>query len=116
MRLLIGDDRLGDPKFATRAGRRQHIAELYDILRPWFADKTRAEIQKAAQAKGVPFGPVFTPAELFQNEQYVARSFLADVAHPTLGRLLMPQLPVQWNGRSFAPRPAPSLEATELAA
>ena len=26
---------------------------------------------------------------------------------PTLGKLRLPQLPVQWNGRSFAPRPAP---------
>lgn len=115
-RALIGDERLNESRFATRAGRRQHIAELYDILRPWFADKTRAEIQKMAQAKGVPFGPVFSPAELIATEQYVARSFLAEMTHPTLGRLLMPQLPVQWNGRSFAPRPAPSLQEAEFAA
>jgi crotonobetainyl-CoA:carnitine CoA-transferase CaiB-like acyl-CoA transferase len=115
-RALIGDERLADPKFATRAGRRQHIAELYDLLRPWFADKTRAEIQKLAQAKGVPFGPVVSPAELIDTEQYVARSFLSEMRHPTLGKLLMPQLPVQWNGRSFAPRPAPSLQKAELAA
>jgi crotonobetainyl-CoA:carnitine CoA-transferase CaiB-like acyl-CoA transferase len=106
---LIGDKRLDDPKFATRAGRRQHIAELYDVLLPWFADKTRAEIQKAAQARGVPFGPVFTPAELLKTEQYVARGFLAAMEHPSLGKLGLPQLPVQWNGRSFAPRPAPEL-------
>jgi crotonobetainyl-CoA:carnitine CoA-transferase CaiB-like acyl-CoA transferase len=116
LRRLIADARLEDPKFATRAGRRQHIAALYQILAPWFADKTRAEIGRAAQAMGVPFGPIFTPAELLANEQYVARSFLAEVTHPTAGRLLMPQLPVQWNGRSFAPRPAPSLERAELAA
>jgi crotonobetainyl-CoA:carnitine CoA-transferase CaiB-like acyl-CoA transferase len=107
-RALIGDARLGDPKFESRAGRRQHIAELYAILTPWFADKTRAEIQSLAQAKGVPFGPIFSPAELLETEQYVARGFLAELEHPTLGRLRMPQLPVQWNGRSFAPRPAPS--------
>jgi crotonobetainyl-CoA:carnitine CoA-transferase CaiB-like acyl-CoA transferase len=115
-RALIGDRRLEDEKFTTRAGRRRHIAELYEIITPWFAGRTRAEIQSAAQAKGVPFGPVFTPAELLETEQYVARSFLTTMAHPTLGRLLMPQLPVQWNGRSFAPRPAPSLEQAELAA
>ena len=77
--------------------------------RRWFADKTRAEIQAQAQAKGVPFGPVFSPAELLETEQYVARGFLAELEHPTLGRLRMPQLPVQWNGRSFAPKPAPAL-------
>ena len=38
------------------------------------------------------------------------------MTHPALGKLLMPQLPVQWNGRSFAPRPAPSLARAELAA
>ena len=86
-RALIGDPRLGDPKFETRAGRRQHIAELYAILTPWFADKTRAEIQSLAQAKGVPFGPIFSPAELLETEQYVARGFLAELEHPTLGPL-----------------------------
>ena len=116
LRRLIADPRLEEPRFATRTGRRQHIAELYAILTPWFADKTRDEIGRTAQAKGVPFGPIFTPAELLANEQYLARSFLAEVTHPTAGRLLMPQLPVQWNGRSFAPRPAPSLQQAELAA
>ena len=115
-RALIGDPRLDDAKFNTRAGRRQNIAELYAILLPWFAGKTRAEIQKAAQARGVPFGPIFSPSELLATEQYVARGFLAEVTHPTLGRLRLPQLPVQWNGRSFAPRAAPELGLPELAA
>jgi crotonobetainyl-CoA:carnitine CoA-transferase CaiB-like acyl-CoA transferase len=106
-RALIGDPRLLDEKFNIRADRRRHIAELYAILRPWFADKTRAEIQRAAQAKGVPFGPIFSPTELLDTEQYVARGFLAEMTHPALGTLRLPQLPVQWNGRSFAPRPAP---------
>lgn len=110
-RALIGDARLNDPKFSTRAGRRKHIGELYAALAPWFADKTREEIQNAAQAKGVPFGPVFSPAELMQTEQYLSRGFLAEMVHPTLGALRLPQLPVQWNGRSFAPRPAPELAA-----
>ena len=103
---LIGDPRLRDAKYNTRAGRRQNVAEIYAILTPWFADKTRAEIQKTAQAKGVPFGPIFSPAELLDTEQYVARGFLAKI-----GDLRMPQLPVQWNGRSFASKPAPELPA-----
>lgn len=113
---LIGDPRLKDQKFSTRAGRRASVAELYEIVRPWFRDKTRLEIQSMAQGRGVPFGPVFSPSELLETEQYVARGFLAEIEHPTLGRLRLPQLPVQWNGRSFAPRPAPSLPRQELAA
>ena len=111
VRALIGDPRLDDVKFATRARRRQNVGALYEIIRPWFADKTRREIQALAQAKGVPFGPVFSPVELLAAEQYLARGFFAEVAHPTLGTLRLPQLPVQWNGRSFAPRPAPELPA-----
>ena len=87
LRTLIGDPRLQDERFNTRAGRRQHIGELYSILTPWFQGKTRAEIQSAAQAKGVPFGPIFSPAELLETEQYVARGFLADMEHPALGTL-----------------------------
>ncbi len=115
-RTLIGDPRLGDRKFATRASRRDNIAALYAILTPWFADKSRAEIQSLAQSRGVPFGPIFSPAELFDTEQYVARGFLAELRHPTVGRLRLPQLPVQWNGRSFAPRLAPDPPVAELAA
>ena len=108
---LIGDRRLDDTKFVTRANRRRNVARLYEVIMPWFAERTRQEIQALAQAKGVPFGPVFSPSELLETEQYVARGFLAAVAHPRLGRLRLPQLPVQWNGRSFAPRPAPELPA-----
>ncbi|MFO1079026.1 MAG: CoA transferase [Reyranellaceae bacterium] len=110
-RTLIGDPRLDDPKFATREGRRRHIAELYAVLRPWFAARTKQEIGTTAQARGVPFGPVLSPAELLHTEQYLARGFLAELSHPALGALRLPQLPVQWNGRSFAPRPAPNLAA-----
>ena len=106
---LIGDPRLADPKFASRAGRRANITELYTILTPWFQGKTRLEIQALAQAKGVPFGPIFTPAELLRTEQYVARGFLAELNHSKLGPFRLPQLPVQWNGQSFAPRQAPEL-------
>ena len=81
--------------------------EIEGVIPDRLRDKTRAEIQSRAQAKGVPFGPVFSPAELLETEQYVARGFLADMEHPRLGKLRLPQLPVQWNGRSFAPRPAP---------
>lgn len=109
LRTLIGDPRLADDRFATRAGRRRHIDALYEILVPWFAGRTRADIQRLAQTRGVPFGPVFSPAELLEAEQYRARDFLATVHHHTLGSLRMPRLPVQWNGRSFTPTAAPSL-------
>lgn len=113
MRALVGDSRLTAARFASRAGRRQHIAELYGILRPWFASRTRAEVQREAQAKRVPFGPVLTPAELLATEQYAARAFFADLTLSSGACVRIPQLPVQLNGRSFAPRAAPPLPREE---
>lgn len=113
VRALIGDPRLTAAKFASRAGRRQHVAELYDILRPWFAKRSRADVQREAQAGRVPFGPVFTPAELLVAEQYAARAFFADLTLAGGARVRMPHLPVLWNGCSFAPRAASPLPCRE---
>jgi hypothetical protein len=41
MRILIGDPRLDAAKFTNRASRRRSVAELYEIIAPWFAAKTR---------------------------------------------------------------------------
>ncbi|MET0295419.1 MAG: CoA transferase [Phenylobacterium sp.] len=116
IRELIADPRLDAPEFSSRSRRRSNVGTLYDVLRPWFADKTRLQIQALAQARGVPFGPVFTPAELLTTEQYQARGFLAEVEAAASGRLRAPQLPVKWNGRTFAPAPAPGLETAEAVA
>jgi crotonobetainyl-CoA:carnitine CoA-transferase CaiB-like acyl-CoA transferase len=98
LRELTDDPRLGDPRFATRAGRMENGARLYAILRPWFAERDREAIYAAAQACGVPLGPVYGPADLLDDPQYVARGFIA-----SLGGLRLPQLPVRWNGGYFAP-------------
>ena len=90
LRDLVGDPRLGDPAFATRAGRIAHRATLTAILAPWLAARSRAEIRAAAQSRRVPIGPVRWPAELPSDAQYRAQEFLA--------RDGMPRLPLAWDG------------------
>ncbi len=97
---LVGDARLNDPRYATRPERRRLITEIYDMLKPWCATRTRAEIYTAAQARGIPFGTVVTPFELLGDPQMSDRSFIVDMAG-----LKMPRLPVLWNGAGFAPVP-----------
>jgi crotonobetainyl-CoA:carnitine CoA-transferase CaiB-like acyl-CoA transferase len=97
---LIGDPRLNDPRFATRPERRRLVGEIYDVLKPWCAVRTRAQIYEAAQARGIPFGAVVTPFELIDDPQMVDRGFIVDMAG-----LKMPRLPVLWNGAGFAPTP-----------
>lgn len=91
LRDVIGDPRLHDPRFATNPKRGENRAALLEIIGPWFAARTRAEITAAAQARRVPIGPVRWPAELLQDAQYRARDFL--------GADGMPALPVGWDGQ-----------------
>lgn len=97
---LVGDSRLSDQRFATRPNRRLHVTEIYDVLKPWCAQRTRRQIYAAAQARGIPFGAVVTPFELIADPQMLDRGFIVD-----MGDLKMPRLPVLWNGAGFAPAP-----------
>ena len=97
---LVGDARLNDPRFATRPERRRLIGDIYAVMRPWCATRTRAEIYAAAQGRGIPFGTVVTPFELLGDPQMIDRGFIVDMAG-----LKMPRLPVLWNGSGFAPSP-----------
>lgn len=104
LRRLVGPSGLDDAKFDERADRIRHVAEMYEVLTPWFAARGREEIYAAAQAAGVPLGPVYSPHDLLTDPQNLARDFIRVMVHPGLGGLHMPRLPVLWNGRGFVPR------------
>lgn len=105
LRRLVGPSPLDDAKFDDRAGRIRHVRAMYEILAPWFAARGREEIYAAAQEAGVPLGPAYTPHDLLDDPQYLARDFIAAMPHAELGALRLPRLPVLWNDRGFPPRP-----------
>jgi crotonobetainyl-CoA:carnitine CoA-transferase CaiB-like acyl-CoA transferase len=89
---VVGDPRLKeDPRFATGPLRTANRAALLEVIGPWFAARSRAEITAAMQARRVPVGPVKWPAELLEDAQYRARDFLGPDG--------MPALPVAWDGQ-----------------
>ncbi len=106
---LVGDPELAGAPFGERESRARRIDELYERVLPWFATRSRHDIYRAAQERGVPLGPVRTIDELRADPQYVARAFLTKVRHALLGDLVVPRLPLLWDGEGFAPRPAPTL-------
>lgn len=91
LRDLVGDHRLREDRFHTRAGRLFGRAALVEALGPWFAARSRAAITAAAQAARVPIGPVRAPTELLRDPQHAARGFLAPDG--------VPAMPLVWNGR-----------------
>jgi len=86
-----------------RAGRRKHITE------PTTSSAcSRARRAPRSRRRRKPRGAfVRSSRGRAARERAVRDAFVpAETKHPVLGKLLMPQLPVQWTAGSFAPRPA----------
>ena len=68
---------------------------------------SRQDIHLAALANRLPLGPVYSPHELAQDRQNLARSFLRPVSVGSGRNILLPRLPVLWNGRAIEPGTLP---------
>jgi len=93
VRAMFPDLPLVDPSALPHA---QRATALTKTVAPWLAERTRAEIYAEARQHGVPLGPVYTPAELLDDEQYLARDFL--VGGGSVDGMLFPRSPMTWNG------------------
>jgi crotonobetainyl-CoA:carnitine CoA-transferase CaiB-like acyl-CoA transferase len=101
---LIGDPRLEDPELNTRQGRRANAMLINDVVKPWYAARTRREVYEASKAAGLPMAPVFAVRELLDDPQYAAQRFLAPSgARHAPTHWLVPTVPTVWNGQRFIP-------------
>jgi crotonobetainyl-CoA:carnitine CoA-transferase CaiB-like acyl-CoA transferase len=83
--VLGRDDLPADPRFAERAARTQHRAELVPILAAAFAQGPTAVWLEELEAAGVPCGPVNTVDAVAADPHVQARGMLADLDVPGLG-------------------------------
>jgi benzylsuccinate CoA-transferase BbsF subunit len=101
-----------DPRFGTLAGRREHLADLDELVSAWTGDRDAHGVMDQLQAAGVPCGVVQSGEDLFYDPHLRDRGFIADVEHPTLGRIQLPAVPVTVSGGGIdAPRCADMLGA-----
>lgn len=107
-------DLIENPKFATDELRRHYEAELAEAIEAWAAELTTNEAVALLNGAGVPSSPIATVAEAWSSDQVSARELASVVEHPELGRLMVPEQPVQF---SQVPRghrrSAPALNAHE---
>jgi crotonobetainyl-CoA:carnitine CoA-transferase CaiB-like acyl-CoA transferase len=99
-----------DAKFATAKDRRENFLEVTGILEKIFKTKTRDEWIEIllAEGGGMAFSPVLELTELASDPQVVANEYIADVDHPTLGKVKMAGMPIKFSEtpaeiREFAP-------------
>jgi crotonobetainyl-CoA:carnitine CoA-transferase CaiB-like acyl-CoA transferase len=100
LREVIDDPRLREPRFSERVERRKNAGYINSIIEQAFAHLTRAQIRDLALEKRLPLGPVWSPAELASDPQNVAREFLRQVSAQSGETLLLPRLPLLWNGKA----------------
>ena len=97
-----------DVRFRTAAARLQNIDALQDEIEKVFATRPTGHWVKKLDAAGVPGGPVFDYVQAFDNEHARARHMVAEIDHPTIGRMKILGNPVKASAelaRSRTPAP-----------
>jgi crotonobetainyl-CoA:carnitine CoA-transferase CaiB-like acyl-CoA transferase len=79
-----------DPKYATHTARGENQAELEGIVAEWASRHTAAEIDRLLNEAGVICGPIYTIADIFEDEQFRAREMLVKHVDPEFGEYVGP--------------------------
>src|SRR5215470_658464 len=107
----LGVDALGsDPRFATRADRLEHRAELDAALAPIFRGRPVAHWMEVLEQVDVLCAPINNYPELVRHPQVVATGLITRQAHPRAGTFTTMATPVKLEKTPGTIRtPAPSL-------
>ncbi len=86
------DDLLEDARFATAPARKQHRAELYELIRSWIRGKKRQELWDGLREIDYFGAPVLSMGEVIEDPHIKERKAFIDRNHPTAGptKLLAP--------------------------
>ena len=79
-----------DPRFSTHLARGEHQDEIEGKIRDWAAERDAAEIDQVLNAAGVICGPVYTIADIFEDEHFRARDMLLRHEDPEFGEYVGP--------------------------
>jgi formyl-CoA transferase len=79
-----------DPRFATHLARGENQEELEGIVAAWAKRHTAAEIDRLLNDAGVICGPIYTMADIFDDEHYRARDMLVTHEDPDFGEYVGP--------------------------
>ncbi len=79
-----------DPKYATHLARGENQEELEGIVADWAGRHTAADIDRLLNDAGVICGPIYTIADIFEDEQFRAREMLVKHMDPEFGEFFGP--------------------------
>jgi crotonobetainyl-CoA:carnitine CoA-transferase CaiB-like acyl-CoA transferase len=93
---LVGGGLAQEGRFKTVEGRLRHREQLNEALRQWTLDMDAFEIRDRLQRAGVPCGVVQTGEDLTNDPHLRDRGFIVAVENPRLGRVVLPNFPLQF--------------------
>jgi formyl-CoA transferase len=93
-----------DPRFATHLARGENQREIEAIVAEWAGARTAAEIDQVLNDAGVICGPIYTIADIFEDEQYRARDMLLKHVDPEFGEYVGPGMVPKFSGTPCAVR------------
>jgi crotonobetainyl-CoA:carnitine CoA-transferase CaiB-like acyl-CoA transferase/sulfur carrier protein ThiS len=108
-RALDLEELLEDPRFADNPTRVAHRKEIVPIIEKRLAKLTRADIVERLRKAAVPVGPINSLDEVFADPVVRHLGLIAEVDHPTAGRVRAPGIPVRLSGTPPSVRSHPPL-------
>ena len=103
-------DLAADPRFRENAGRIERYQELAAILEEVFQQDTTANWLSRLEQAGVPAGPIYNLAQVYEDPHVRAREMVVELEHPVAGCVRHIGIPVKLSGTpGCIARPAPTL-------
>ena len=87
-----------DPRFAEREGRIENYVELRDEFQKAAETMPRDHWLARLEAEDVPFAPVYTLPEVFDDPQIEHLDPFVSIAHPTEGDMSLVRRPIRFDG------------------
>ena len=97
-RALDLDELLEDDHFADNPKRVAHRKEIVPIIERKIRTLTKAEVVRRLREANVPVGPINALDEVFTDPVVRHLGLIAEVDHPTAGRVKAPGIPVRLSG------------------
>lgn len=92
-----------DPRFFTRTSRVEHTDDVDALIEGWTRALSKYEVAERMLAAKVPCAPVRELAEVMRDENMHARGSLQWVEHPDLGKVVLPNSPLVFEGSDRRP-------------
>jgi crotonobetainyl-CoA:carnitine CoA-transferase CaiB-like acyl-CoA transferase len=109
-RALEHPEWLDDPRFATPTGRIVNVAARLELTAAALRERTTGEWLERLDRESVPCAPILTREQVLSHPQIVENQTLAELDHPTAGRIRQPRPAAHFTATPAQIRgPAPAL-------